>query len=292
MPQRFGGEWTEDKLQRLSRYLEQYTKVLKDKPKFRPFYKVYMDAFAGTGYREIWAPESTDEDLLPGLIAQEDERYAEGSARIALKVEPGFERYVFIEKDAEKCRELEKLRKGFPNKDVEICQGDANEVLRSVLNWFDPRSMRGVLFLDPFGLSVKWTTVEAIASTEAIDLWYLFDIGSVARMLPRGGQPPGAWRDKLNEVLGTEEWLEFFYPVKPSLFEEERVVQRDAEWREIVAFVQNRLSSVFPAVAPNPLVLRGPNGQPLYLLCFAIANRDERAQGIAVRIAKHILGMR
>ena len=44
-PHRFGGSWTEDKLNRLSRYLRAYTTALK-KQRFR---LLYVDAFAGTG---------------------------------------------------------------------------------------------------------------------------------------------------------------------------------------------------------------------------------------------------
>lgn len=51
--QRFGGNWTEEKLDIIAAYLHQYTKALKDKPSpTRPFVKGYIDAFAGTGYVE------------------------------------------------------------------------------------------------------------------------------------------------------------------------------------------------------------------------------------------------
>ena len=49
----FGGSWTQAKLTVLARYLQSYTTALKEKPsKDRPFRKAYIDAFAGTGYRE------------------------------------------------------------------------------------------------------------------------------------------------------------------------------------------------------------------------------------------------
>jgi hypothetical protein len=34
-----------------------------------------------------------------------------------------------------------------------------------------------VLFLDPYGMQVDWTTIEAIARTKAIDLRVLFPLG-------------------------------------------------------------------------------------------------------------------
>lgn len=50
---RFGGDWTTAKLEVLAGYLRSYTTALKDKPtQERPFRKGYIDAFAGTGYRD------------------------------------------------------------------------------------------------------------------------------------------------------------------------------------------------------------------------------------------------
>jgi three-Cys-motif partner protein len=50
---RFGGEWTTAKLEVLAGYLKSYTTALKDKPTAeRSFRKGYIDAFAGTGYRD------------------------------------------------------------------------------------------------------------------------------------------------------------------------------------------------------------------------------------------------
>src|SRR5690606_41679286 len=43
----FGGPWTEEKLDRVTRYLQAYTTALKN----QPFQLMYIDAFAGTGYR-------------------------------------------------------------------------------------------------------------------------------------------------------------------------------------------------------------------------------------------------
>ena len=44
----FGGEWTQEKLDILHRYLDAYTTALKD----QNFRLIYVDAFAGEGYYE------------------------------------------------------------------------------------------------------------------------------------------------------------------------------------------------------------------------------------------------
>ena len=47
--QSFGSDWTEDKLGRVGEYLERYNVALKN----QLFSREYIDAFAGTGYREV-----------------------------------------------------------------------------------------------------------------------------------------------------------------------------------------------------------------------------------------------
>lgn len=48
-PAPFGGGWTKQKLKVLRKYLSAYTTALKR----QPFKTAYIDAFAGTGYREL-----------------------------------------------------------------------------------------------------------------------------------------------------------------------------------------------------------------------------------------------
>ncbi|WP_375494674.1 hypothetical protein [uncultured Nostoc sp.] len=66
---------------------------------------------------------------------------------------------------------------------LRICSRASISYLKTLYgkNW---RSNRAVLFLDPFGMQIPWSTIEAIAHTEAIDLWYLFPLG--VAMVSRG----------------------------------------------------------------------------------------------------------
>jgi three-Cys-motif partner protein len=291
---RFGGDWTTAKLDVLAKYLKSYTTALKDQPsKERPFRKGYIDAFAGTGYRNARNEEALEEGthlLFPTLAEQEPQALLDGSARLALKTDPRFDRYVFIDRSAERCSQLEALRSEFPRlaDDIQILHGDANAEIQGLCGK-DWRSHRAVLFLDPYGMQVEWRTIEAVARTEAIDLWLLFPLGiGVNRLLTRSGQIPEAWRHRLDLLLGTEDWYEEFYRVDslPNLFgAEDRVVKATTE--TIGRYFNDRLRSVFPAVAENPRVLRNSANSPLYLLCFAAGNR--KGAPIAVRIANHLL---
>ncbi len=109
--QTFGGDWTEEKLNRVSKYLKAYSTIMKE----YNFTYAYIDAFAGTGYRTLKDEEEPNTLLLPELVEQESKKFLDGSARIALQIKPEFKKYIFIEQDENKVNELEKLKIDFPN---------------------------------------------------------------------------------------------------------------------------------------------------------------------------------
>lgn len=283
--QKFGGDWTEDKLERVGKYLPAYTKIMNKRHRLR---YDYIDAFAGTGYRENKQKEDNSLPLFPefDLPAQQ---FFDGSARIALKVEPRFHQYIFIEKNKNKARELEKLKEEFPEKadDILIINQDANEYLAELCSK-DWSKRRAVLFLDPFGMNVTWETVTAIAQTKAIDLWYLFSMG-VNRLLKVDGKIDESNRKKLDDIFGTTDWYDTFYQTRGSvnLFGEYSWTEKTADGKSIEQYFVDRLKTIFPGVAENPLLLRNSQNSPLFLLCFAAANKN--AVGPALRIANHIL---
>lgn len=292
---RFGGDWTSAKLEVLAGYLRAYTTALQGKPtKERPFRKAYIDAFAGTGYRtEKHEEPSRQRDLaFPDLAAAAPQELLDGLARLALKNEPRFDRYIFIERSPERCQQLEQLKTEFPSLagDISVHEGDANQEIQRLCakDW---RSNRAVLFLDPYGMQVEWPTIEAIAKTKAIDLWLLFPLGiGVNRLLTKTGDDiPAGWRRRLDLLLGTSDWYDRFYQAERqgSLFEndEERVVKASVE--TIGKYCNDRLKDVFFAVAEEPGVLRNSSNCPLYLLCFAVGNKT--GAPIALRIANSLL---
>lgn len=275
----------------LTGYLNAYTTALKN----IPFEKLYIDAFAGTGYRQARrdgaGPAAPAALQLADLAETEPQAMLAGSARRALATDPRFDRYVFIKRDAARCAQLETLRTELPDlaDAIEIRQGDANAEVQALCAG-DWRRRRAVLFLDPYGMQVEWTTIEAVARTQAIDLWILFPLGiGVNRLLTKSGEIPESWRQALNRLLGTEDWYDEFCRVEttPTLFggEEERVVK--ASTGTIGRYFNRRLESVFAGVAPEPRVLRNSRSSPLYLLCFAVGNA--RGRDIALRIANHLL---
>ncbi len=91
--QSFGGAWTEDKLNRLSKYLHAYLTIFKKNPKAMFYTTVYVDAFAGTGYVEKRTAATAN--LFSELAEPEAQDFLKGSARIALDIQPGFDQFLF-----------------------------------------------------------------------------------------------------------------------------------------------------------------------------------------------------
>ncbi|RMF48612.1 MAG: three-Cys-motif partner protein TcmP [Bacteroidetes bacterium] len=284
LPHNFGGPWTQAKLEALQKYLRAYMQIFTKNEKAKYFTTVYVDAFAGTGYRTI-----TDKDeqfLFKDLQEEDNQQFLKGSARIALELDPPFQRYVFIEKDPHHAAELQRQCANFPDRTYQILPGDAGKILPQWIGQTDWRTTRAVVFLDPYGMQVEWSLIEAIANTKAIDLWLLFPLGmAVNRLLTRNHLPPPAWRDKLDQFFGTPDWLERFYNVERDMFGHD-YVSKKGSWHEISDFFNKRLQGLFPAVA-KPRVLANSRGNPLYLLCFAAGNKKGGAT--ALKIANHIL---
>lgn len=286
--QTFGGSWTKIKLELVQKYLSAYTTALKN----QPFDLWYIDGFAGTGSFETKPNKQLAFEGLNLLGSDVDrETCTDGSAKIALQLKNPFSRYVFIEKDPKRFAELQKLKEDFPEMADRMAfhNEDANSYIADLCKEVDWKENRGVMFLDPFGLQVDWETIARIASTKAIDLWFLFPISAVNRMLPAGGISP-SWEKKLNKVFGASDWHEAFYTTNKvhSLLEgEKEITKKTCNFDTIRDYIISRLNDVFTGVADDSPMLCTPSGHPLFLLCFAVGN--ERGKTVALNIAKGII---
>jgi three-Cys-motif partner protein len=282
---RFGGPWTLEKLDALRAYLSGYTQALKK----QPFSRIYIDAFAGTGDRTAKQQAAATLMGIPELG-----EVTKGSVRVALEVEPRFDRYIFIEKRRGRTSALEKLKAEFPGREIDILNEDANAAVQRICRVTNWRSHRAVLFLDPYGMQVSWATLEAVAATKSIDVWMLYPTGmGLNRLLTNDGQIPAEWQETLDRSLGCADWRDAFYRENETvdLFGVARTeFVKDASPGRSEAFLLDRLRSIFTAVAPKALPLRNSKDQIMYLLCFACGNA--RGAVLALRIANSVIKKR
>lgn len=280
--QKFGGAWTQEKLNIFIAYLDAYLTALKN----QKFGKVYIDAFAGTGEIET----------------RDGSQYLAGSAKRALAAEQAFDKYYFIEKDQKKVDELSQMvEQDFPYRKslVDIRCGDANEKLEEVIREVNWTFNRGLLFLDPFSTQVNWATLQRVASTRSIDVWYLFPFETLNRMLPKDGNYE-AHQEVIDRILGDTGWRTEFYKKDPqiNLFDylaeqngeetRDRYV-KDVNTEAMKEYIIKRLQTVFPCVSKHPRIFCNTNSAPMFLFCFAISNENEAAQKLALRMADYIL---
>ena len=270
----FGGPWTEEKLAILKEYLDAYTTALKN----QPFRLIYIDAFAGTGEVEL---TSVDEDK---------KEFIEGSAKIAVDVDDKpFDEYIFVEKDQDRCIQLDSLREANQGKNIQIENEDANDFLQNLQK--DWRRYRGVLFLDPFATEVEWETMKKIASCEALDTWILFPTSAIARMLPKKREPDNIsqkWVNRLNRIYGDESWRDL-YSISPqlSLFGDEEQ-QRPEGIDGLIEIYKSKLDQLFGDRFLNQSrTLKNSKNSALFEFLFCVGNPN--GIGPARRIAEHIL---
>jgi three-Cys-motif partner protein len=125
-------------------------------------------------------------------------------------------------------------------------------------------------------MQVEWRLLEALGSKNAVDLWLLVPIGiGVNRMLTRNELPPQEWQDRLTMFFGTDEWLGQCYrpPLQTTLFNDGPTHQKAVNYDGLASYFVKRLKTIFPHVSPNPLTQRNSKGSPMFMLCFATANK-------------------
>ena len=178
---------------------------------------------------------------------------------------------------------------------IQPINGDANQELVQLCQttqWMK-QGVRAVLFLDPFGMQVAWSTVAAVAATQAIDVWLLFPLGvAINRLLRRDGNISEAIRERLDAIFGTDTWYDTFYQTQTAntLFGPQEEATKTSNFDAIEQFFVQRLGSVFPGVARNPQRLYNSRRVSLYTLFFAVGNPN--GTPVALRMAEYILGKR
>lgn len=171
---------TKGKLLYLRKYLPALNKILRSKVPDRPRY--YVDLFSG-----------------PGKCIDRRGEICDGSPFIAIKTNPPFTNFIFVDIMEDYCKAMRKRLKRTPN--VNVKRGDCNDLVSDVLsmmNTLDPC----FVFLDPFGLELKWETVERLSKKRRIDLLINFPVGAVCRSMNKEGA-----EDTVTNCLGSDQWM-------------------------------------------------------------------------------------
>src|SRR5579864_9011418 len=214
------GPWAKEKLDALRQYLSFYTTVLKKQGHWLRG-TIFVDAFAGPGLSRVRTKEKAVEE--PGLFGPDPEsdtaevQFLKGSPRVALDIANPFSSYIFIERDPDRIAELKELKKEYASTHtITVHEGDASAALQAWLaSRIDWQHHRAVVFLDPFGMQVPWSIIEALAKTKAVEVLINFPLGmAIQRLLIKSGDIPADWQMSLDVFLGSKDWRDLVYESK------------------------------------------------------------------------------
>jgi three-Cys-motif partner protein len=288
MPQRpFVHADTVRKLDTVADYAEFYTRALsRTGMKLR-----YLDAFAGTGQIPL------AQELPPMAETLELASVVRGSALRALEVTIPFDEYVFADIKRSNTEELDELKAKYPSLSSRIFvrKGEANDIVLSFCASLS-NSDRALVFLDPFGNQVSWSTLEVIARTKKIDLWYLFPAGlGVVRQVANRGEILSDAEQSLDRMFGAQDWRTecVKYESEPDLFVADRIVAKKIATAEgITRYMIGRMETIFEGGVSDRWLPLGRNGIHQFSLLFACANPGEKARSLAQRVAREIMKRR
>lgn len=297
-PQSFGNEHTRKKLEAVQTYLGIFTTALKN----RNFDLLYVDACAGSGSsipKSAMPAVGGEIGQIPLLPLEADAIDADqiivGSAIRALAVENPFTRYLFNDIKPANVRALRsEIQNNFPHlaNRVSLTQFDANEMLCRICDETNWKKSRAVVFLDPFGLQIKFDTLKKLARTQAVDVWYLVPVFAMYRQVRGDGEVLSDGGRSVDEALGTDEWRTVVakQELGPTDLFDDRARRStkavDVAWFERVA--HDRLKVAFDGRVLDQVLPLGNRGLHEFSLMFAWANPTPPAR-LAAKLAAAVL---
>jgi three-Cys-motif partner protein len=270
------GPWAKEKLDALGQYLGYYTTVLKKQSHWLKG-TIFVDAFAGPGLSRVRTKEKAPEP--PGLFDPDPEsdkaevEFLKGSPRVALDLVNPFTAYIFIDNDPERIAELEALKQEYgARRAITVQRGDANVAIQHwLISGIDWKHHRAVVFLDPFGMQVPWSTIETLARTGAIEVMINFPLGmAIQRLLTKSGEIPAGWRISLDNFFGSPDWRTLAYKESSDLFGPKTSKIGNAG-PQLLKWYRDRLRQAFGHVSTGRLI-KNTRGNPLYYLIWAGPN--------------------
>lgn len=275
---KFGGNWTEAKIEILIEYGKAYLAIMNIYAKKFNWKLMYFDGFAGSGF------------IKRGK--EENERIIIGAAKRMLELNNprAFDEYYFVEKEENNFLELSSLKTEYPEKKIYIVQDDCNERIQRMGNFLESnrgKQYRVLSYIDPCGMQLNWDSLVALKKAK-VDAWILVPTGmGVNRLLKKNGKISDAWIDRLQVFLGMEkdEIKSYFYKESTvlTLFGEETVINKEEKAVEKSAeLYQSRLKDLFDYVS-DPYILRNKSKSIMFHFYMVTNNKN------AVKIANEII---
>jgi len=258
------GYWSEVKQDIVQLYSEEYTKILRAQGNLR---FAYIEGFSSSGIQ----------------VRKGSGELSFGSAIRAVKIEPPFDEYHFVDIDRAKLSTLERLvNETRLRRTSRYYPDDCNRVLLTDIfpqvRYEEYR--RALCLLDPYGLDLDWAVIAKAGELGTIDLFLNFPVMDANRNAlwrnPKRVAPSQAAR--LTRFWGDETWRDVAYQKQKNLFGEQEAIKTDNE--TVANAFRERLRNVAKfALVPRPVPMRNDQGATIYYLFFA--SQKESANRIA-----------
>jgi three-Cys-motif partner protein len=248
------GIWSEVKLAIIKDYASAYAKILDRtrREKIPSLRWLYIDAYAGPG---VHLSKTTGEVV-------------EGSPLIALRTDPPFSEYHFIDADPRRAQQLREISGG--RKDVFIYSEDCNQVL---LREVFPRAKyadykRALCLPDPYNINLTWEVIEAAGRSGSIEIFLNLMIMDINRNAMRKNPDKSVQSkmDQLTRLWGDETWKNVGYDTTGNLFGEPEKVSNE---RFEEAFRKRLKKEAGFRFVSKPMPMKTKNNSIIYYLYFA-----------------------
>ncbi|MBC8527170.1 MAG: three-Cys-motif partner protein TcmP [Candidatus Cloacimonetes bacterium] len=285
----FGGEWTEQKLKAFIKYVKAYLTILK-KQKWQT---IYFDGFAGYGNKT--KEKSLDKYNLLTLFDLEEEveniDVYEGSVQriLSLKEPHTFDYYYFIDSNEKYIKNLEETKSEIVHisqNRIIIRKDDCNNQIIKLADALKRKKYAALIFLDPFGMQVKWKVLENLRNTRS-DLWILLPSGvAINRLLDKDKKLKH--KEKLMELFGLpiqEIEKEFYQEIESETIFGKEVKEEKIKnpINHIANLYIQQLRTIWKFVLEKPLILYNTKNCPIFHFIFASNNK------VGLRIASDII---
>lgn len=248
------GIWSEVKLAIIKEYASAYAKILdKNRREKIPSLRWhYIDAFAGPG---VHMSKTTGEIV-------------DGSPLIALKTEPPFSEYHFIDSDPLRAKQLRTI--SGPRNDVHIYSEDCNDILIDTIfpqvQYAEYR--RALCLLDPYNINLKWQVIETAGQMKTVEVFLNLMIMDINRNALRKNRDSAIQSkvEQLTRLWGDDSWEEAAYSSEGKLFDDPEKVSNE---RFAEAFRERlKKKAGFKYVSP-PMPMKTKTNSVIYYLYFA-----------------------
>lgn len=179
------GRWALDKYKLVSLYARLFSTGMKN----RWLDRVYIDLCAGSGFSQI---EGTDQLYY-------------GSPLLAMGVPDPFNRYIVCERDEESLSALrQRVNRLFSGRDVEFVLGQHDKKIRDLIKEIPcGNSVLSFCFIDPFDLSIKFSTIKHLSGYR-LDFLLVLMLNVDAHRNVR--HYTSASNHKIDDFLGLPDW--------------------------------------------------------------------------------------